>query len=113
MAFANKGASLQCNFGAGLVTITDVFELEGPSPEVDTQEILPLNGAAVQKLPTVVDNGQVTGKIYYNPADTTHQSIQSALAAPSVLSFKKIYANSDASFEEFSGIWKSFADEGA
>jgi hypothetical protein len=62
--------------------------------------------------PSVPDQGEVTLKAWYDPADVSHVAMVTALNAGTVLFWKLTYGDIQASVDAFTAYVKAFARSG-
>lgn len=111
-AFVGKGSSLQLDVGGEYTTIADVVSISGPSQTVGTVETTDLASSAKEYLPTILDAGEITATINYDPGTATHANLSDLLSSPAVKGWKIIFSNTDGSVYAFNGILTGFSVSG-
>lgn len=73
------GTSLYIETGYGEQLIEGLTELNWEGIERGVREATPLSATAVRKKPGMMNWGQITGTMYYDPNDTTHKLVRDRL----------------------------------
>jgi hypothetical protein len=76
---------LQGTISGTLTTITQRVSIDGPDGSVGVKETTDLDSTAVERRPTLPDGGDISGQIWLDPADTTHQWLATQQATPPAL----------------------------
>ncbi|MBI1347111.1 hypothetical protein GC163_12575 [bacterium] len=110
---AIKGMSIACEFSSGTYTnIANIENFSGPNPEIDMFEVAYLGDSYVTKKPTVINSGQLTLTIGYDPDNTTHQNLRTNFVAGTVKSFRVSFTDNTPTTFTFDGFVKSFSITG-
>lgn len=107
-----KGTQLLLSISSVFTAIANLTEVDGPDGSVGTVEATDMESDAKEYLPTIPDGGDVSGKVLYDPEETTHEKLQELHDTPSVEAWKIAHANSGASTNAFSGILTKFKPTG-
>jgi len=78
MAFSSLGTTLKIGNGATtevFAAIGELRDVKGPTRSLGTEDVTHHGSAAAEFVSTVLDNGEVTFDIGYDPADTEHAQI--------------------------------------
>lgn len=78
---AGQGTVLKFTISSTLTAITQVVEVDGPDATVGTKETTNLSSTSKSYRATLPDGGTVTATIQYDPADTTHEALTTAINA--------------------------------
>lgn len=103
---AGKGTLLKLDS----TTIAQRVTISGPSRSVGSAETTHLDSATKTYRPTITDNGELSLDIEYDPADSTHISLEGLVNSPSIESWTLEFANG-ASYE-FDGFVTAFEPSG-
>lgn len=78
---AGQGTVLKFTVSSTLTAISQVVEVDGPDATVGTKETTNLSSTSKSYRATLPDGGTVTATIQYDPADTTHIALNTAINA--------------------------------
>ena len=78
---AGQGTVLKFTVASSLTALTQVVEVDGPDATVGTKETTNLSSTAKTYRATLPDGGTVTATIQYDPADSTHEALTTAINA--------------------------------
>lgn len=93
-----------------LANVTD-FSRSGPERNIIPTSNLTSTGAT--KMAGLLDEGEVSFSVNYDPSLTSHQALETAMADGAVREFKIVLTDSGACEIHFNAIMKSFAKKGA
>lgn len=62
-----KGTQLQVSIATTFVAVGQLVEVDGPTGEMGTREVTHLDSAAREFAATILDGGEVTGRVLYDP----------------------------------------------
>lgn len=99
-----KGTLLQVSISSVFTTVAQRVSLDGPDRSVGTAETTTLDSTAKTFRATIVDNGTVGGKLYFDPQDATHLYLIGLVDTPGMASWKLTVPDADATVFAFSGI---------
>ncbi len=74
-AFAVQGTALQVKIGAAFTTIPGVEGLSGPTGTKQQIEVTAMNDTAAKFVAGLPDYGEVSFRLFWDPADQTHQHL--------------------------------------
>lgn len=77
----------------GSTTIAQRVTISGPSRSVGSVETTHLDSATKTYRPTILDNGELSLEIEYDPDDATHTSLEDLMATPEIESWVLEFAN--------------------
>ena len=103
MAFVlGKGTTLKL----ATTAIGQVVSISGPNRSMGTVETTNLNSVVRTHLPTILDNGEVSVVIQFDPDEATHISLEGLLTAspPAAASWVITLSDATPSTYSFSGI---------
>lgn len=113
--FAGKGTQLHVSIQSTFVAISQNVEISGPSAEMGTREVTHLDSAAREHRATIVDNGELSGRCYYDPTNAAQKYFESRATGTTYAStgeiFKLIYSTTT-KFEQFNGVPTRWAGAG-
>jgi hypothetical protein len=116
MAVKNPGLGtiLQLSISSTYTNVAQRVSLDGPELAVGTANTTDLDGTVETYRPTLPDSGELSGTLYYDPQDSTHSALFSAVTAPSqTLNLWKLkFTDAAASILAFSGILTKFKPTG-
>lgn len=113
--FAGKGTQLHISIQTTFVAISQNVEINGPSAEMGTREVTHLDSSAREFRATIVDNGELTGRCFYDPnnqAQAYFQSRASGTTYASTGEIFKLFYSSTGKFEQFNGVPTRWAGAG-
>lgn len=76
-AILGKGTTLKL----GSATLGGVVSISGPTRTVGTVNTTNLSSSAATYKPTILDNGEVTVTIQFDPDDTDHSAVEALMTA--------------------------------
>lgn len=85
---AGKGTILQAEVSSVYTTIANRVEISGPSPEMGEFDITDLDSTVVETAATLLDAGELSLKIWYDPNGATHTRITTDLLAGTERNYK-------------------------
>jgi hypothetical protein len=113
--WAAKGTKLQIGNGAESEVFTDVGELldmSGPSASLGTADVTSHSSTAKECVATVLDSGEVTFSINYDPTLATHKNASGGLIyqmqQKTLRNWKIVFPDTSSSYITFSGFVTSF-----
>jgi hypothetical protein len=77
--YAGQGTILKLTISAALTAIAQVLEIGGPEASIGVKDTTNLSHVAKRKRPQLPDGGSITATIQYDPADTTHAALTTAI----------------------------------
>lgn len=94
--------------------LAQVVSLDGPSREVGTRETSILTSTTKTFAPTLLDNGEVSGKLLYDPKSDSHVTLDALIASQLVTGepWKLTFADASATTYGFLGVFTKFAPTG-
>ena len=93
-------------------TVAQIVSLDGPEREVGTRETTIITSTVKTYAPTIPDNGEVTGKLLYDPKGTTHAVLETLIATPSLEKWEFLLPDTTGTTLAFDGILTKFAPTG-
>lgn len=94
------------------VAIGLIVSIDGPGREVGTRDTTVLTSSVETCAPTIVHNGEVSGKLLWDPKSTDQLPLETAIGTPSLDSWKITLADNAATTGSFSGVLTGFAPTG-
>lgn len=101
------GTLLKLTIASVLTTVANRVSLDGPSMEMGTAETTTLDSTVKTFRPTILDNGEISGSLYFDPQDPTHVAVKALLTAspPAAAVWNLIFADgTHLTTYSFSGI---------
>lgn len=92
----------------GSSTIAQRVSISGPSRQVGTVETTNLDSTTKTYRPTILDNGELSLDIEFDPDDATHISLEDLMTTPAVSTWALVFADATPSTYSFSGILTGF-----
>lgn len=86
-----RGTVLQLSVASSYMPIAQVVDITGPGAEIGTREVTNLSSTAAEFYPTILDPGEVTANIFYDPAELTHADLTNLLTTPTTASWKIVF----------------------
>ena len=86
-----KGTLIKYKTGGSYATIGQVTKISPPSEEMGTVETTLITDAARTFLATILDSGEVTLTVQWNPADTSHAALLTAKNAGTLLDLEILF----------------------
>jgi hypothetical protein len=77
--------------GGTYTPVGQLKSLDEPEEEMGQWESTGLTSAAKEYLPTLIDGGEVSGHVIWNPADMTHIALVGYFQAGTILYWKIVY----------------------
>jgi hypothetical protein len=74
-----QGTILKFTVGGTLTAVSQLLEVDGPEATVETKETTNLASTSKSYRAQLPDGGNVSGKVQYDPGDTTHQAFTTAI----------------------------------
>lgn len=111
MAFSSLGTTLKIGNGATTEVFTAVGELrdvKGPTRSLGTEDVTHHGSAAAEFVATVLDNGEVTFDMNYDPADTIHAQIIDDMEDRTLRKFELTYTDDGDAKAAFSAFITKF-----
>jgi hypothetical protein len=104
----SAGALLQSFIGGVYVTIGQRISIEGPDGTNEMLDISDLDSVAVEKGPTLPDNGDVTMTVWFDPNDANHAQLEAWRTTPpaTIPLHKIVFPTSPSKSVQF-GAWVS------
>lgn len=90
---AGKGTLLQIKIDTDWTTIAQRVSLSGPNRTVGTDDITNLDSDRVEYRPTLPDNGDLSGSLQFDPADTTHSLLNDLIDTPEERDWRLVFSN--------------------
>lgn len=90
---AGKGTLLQIKIDTTWTTIGQRVSLSGPNRTVGTDDMTNLDSTRVEYRPTLLDNGDLSGTLQYDPADATHQVLEDLMDDPAERDWRLVLSN--------------------
>jgi len=114
MALAGFGTKLKMGDGAEAPTyaeIAGVTNISGPSFSVDTEDVTDMDSANgwEEHIPTIKRSGEVALDIHFEPTETTHTDVTSALGEQR--SFQLVFPDDSSTQWDFDAIITGFETE--
>jgi hypothetical protein len=88
-----KGTILQVEIASVYTTIANRVEISGPSAEMGEFDVSDLDSSVLQTVATMLDPGELTMKVWYDPNLAGHIQLNTDLAAGTVRNYKLKYAD--------------------
>jgi hypothetical protein len=110
------GTTLACDFATPLtyVVIGNILNITGPSAEVGSVETTVLTSTRKTYRYTIVDPGELTFELDFDPTDTTSHTLLAGLQdAPAIHSWQISYATTPAKKATVSGFLTKFEPNAA
>jgi len=104
--YGGKGTQLQVTIQSTYVAVGQITNFSGPSGEMGTRETSHLDSSAREFAPTIVDSGEISGTLLYDPTNAGARLIESNVytATPSTgLAMKVVFSTTTRSMT-FSAI---------
>lgn len=108
---ATKGSQLYLGDAASPETYTKIAQatsLGGPSQENPEIEVTDLDSTAKEYIAGLVDNGEITAALNFDPATTTHQTLNTLLNSGATRNWYIKIPTSPAYYMTFSGFVRTF-----
>jgi hypothetical protein len=113
--YSSKGTLLQRSIASVFTTVGSIMSLQGPSAEVQF-----FDGSALDSGVSLEDGeltghtapGEVSGELFWDPGDSTHQTLTDDLGAPAHASWK-IVTPAGSNVITFTGATKNFTPQAA
>jgi hypothetical protein len=115
MAVVNPalGTILKATIGSSLTALAQVLSIDGPSMEQGTRETTHLGTVSWKTFAgTISDGGEISATILFDPADSTHAAMITAITTTVAFVWNLIFADTGAGTFSFSGILTKFATTG-
>jgi len=77
-----KGTLLQLKVGSTYTTIGLRAEIGDIDPELKVRDVTDLDSTSVKKRAAIPDLGKLSGKLWFDPNDTTHISMRALVYSP-------------------------------
>lgn len=113
--YTGFAATFKTEISAVYTTVAQVRDISGPSMQRDTVEVTnrDSSGQAKEYLAGLLDNGEVTFDLVYDPDQTTHSASASGglitlLAAGTLNNFRVTFADSTPATATFAGLVTQF-----
>jgi hypothetical protein len=108
------GTILQQSVASTFTTVAQRVSITGPGSEMGTAETTTLDSTAKTYRPTILDNGEISGSLFYDPQDTTHLALYALLQAvpPAAAAFKLKFTDAGATVFSFTAILTKFETNG-
>ena len=102
---AGLGTILQLSVASTFTTVANRVTIDGPTREVTTAETTTLDSTVRTFRGVILDNGEVSGTLYFDPQDPTHLALTGLLTAFPIApgSWKLKFADAAATTYSFSG----------
>ena len=109
-----QGTKLQLSIASTFTTIAQRVELTGPTSEVGTAETTHLDSTVKTYRGTILDNGEMSGRIWWDPQDPTHVAMYALLTAvpPAPGAFKLQLTDAAQTIMSFSAVLSKFEANG-
>jgi hypothetical protein len=110
-----KGTQLKHGVASVYTAIAQVVSLDGPSAEVGTRETTHLTSTAKTYAHTILDSGEVSGQLEFDPKGTSHAILLGLLSTPlSDVQWQMLFADATngPSTATFVGVLTKFAPTG-
>lgn len=83
--------------GSGTYTqVGQVISIDPPKYSVSTEDVTGVGDTYVQKLAGIIDAGQATVTVHYDPANSSHVSLKAAIESMATLSHRIVFGPSGA-----------------
>jgi hypothetical protein len=104
--YGGKGTQLQVTVNSTFVAVGQIVEFTGPSGEMGTREVTHLDSSAREFAPTIVDSGELSGTLLYDPTNTAARAIESNIytGSPSTGLAMKVVFSTTTRTMTFTGI---------
>jgi hypothetical protein len=89
-----QGHGLAAEVSAAYVSIVHRIEIQGPSAEMGEVNVTDLDSTAEETLPTLLNPGELTLKVWYDPNNATHQQLTTDLQAGTVRNYRITHTDS-------------------
>jgi hypothetical protein len=119
-SYSAKGLQLQMGDGAtpteAFTAVANLGDLTGPGAALDTVEVTHHGSPAKEFAATILDGGEVSVSINYDPAEATHKNAAGGLIyvmeQKLLKNFKIVFADTGASVLAFAAFVVGFEPEG-
>lgn len=113
---ASQGTVLKINLAGTFTLVGNSVQLDGPDPTLAIRPVTTLASTSIQKKPGIPDLGKFSGKLLFDPNDTTHITMRARVTSPPTTldEFQLIYpdGNTTAAQDQFKGILTKFKTTG-
>jgi hypothetical protein len=89
-----QGHGLAAEVASVYVPIIHRMEIQGPSAEMGETNVTDLDSNVEETLPTILNPGELTLKVWYDPNNATHQQLTTDLQAGTVRNYKITHTDS-------------------
>jgi hypothetical protein len=86
-----QGILLQKQISSTYTTIAQRLKLDGPTSEMLNQITTDLDNTMEERKPTIVDPGEISGTLWYDPNTATHQVFTTDQLAGTQASWKLVF----------------------
>lgn len=107
-----QGTLLKATISASLTAIAQVTEIKGPGMERDSIETTNLTSTAKRFRAGLLDGGEITYTIQYDPADSTHAAIWTALGSGATEAWTLTLADAGGAVFAFNAFITKFEPDG-
>ena len=113
MAISNFGVLIQRYNGASYDTVAGLLELDPPELVANAAEFTRHDGPGwMERLPTILDGGQPSGTIAYEPGASTHEQILDDLLNKTVTTWRFVHPDTGGTIWEFTAFVSKFKPTG-